>query len=285
MISVLICASIIGVAQDSFLDLCEKGNKELSEENYSNALEFFNAAFKIGSDNESEVAWNATIAAVCAQKVQDFNKAMEYNNIAIKNNTTDITVYEAQIELAKQLNDNVTMEELLLIGRDKLEGQYERFTTKLLYFYYNKKMYEKVLVTADEVLEYKPDHLKTYYFKGVAYLITGSGKEAIESFQYALSIDSTDINSNKQLGFIYYNQGSTIHDKAKAKYNSLKTPTRLDYHNYRKKIEESITPYKKAIPYLESCYRMPPQEDVQNALFLIYTRLGEKEKAAEHKKK
>jgi tetratricopeptide (TPR) repeat protein len=144
-------------------------------------------------------------------------------------------------------------------------------------------MYDKVLTTADEVLKYKPDHVKTYYFKGVSHLVAGNKSEAIKTFQYVLSLDSAYLNTNKQLGFVYYNEGSAIHDKAKVKYNGLKKPSRTDYHNYRMKIEESIIPYKTAIPYLETCFRTKASADVKSALNLIYARLGQKENAAKYK--
>lgn len=283
-LNILIFTSIIALSQGSFKELSEKAGEEMSNKNYKKALELFDAAFKIDGVDDSELTWTASIAALCAQEAKDLRKAMKYNSIAIEHNTTDVLIYESQIELAKRLKDNKTMEDVLLVGRKKLEGQYQRFTTKLLYFYYNNKMYEKLFVIADEVLAYKPDHLKTYYFKGIAYLNTGNEEEAITAFKKMLSIDSEDADANMRLGLLYFNKASAIHDKSKSYYNSLKKPSREDYSNYRKEIEQANISYKKAIPYLENRYKVKPDAKIKDALFLLYTRLGQNENADKYKK-
>lgn len=283
VLSILICTSVKAISQESYEELCKKGNEEMNNKNYVKALSFFDAAFKVGCENEIERAWTATIAAICAQQVEDLNKAVMYYNIAIKSNTTEISVYETQLELAKELKDNKTIEEVLIMGREKLEGQYQKFTNKLLYFYYDNKIYDKVLTTAGEILIYDPDNVQIYNVKGSSYLATGNIDEAKKSFQYAHSLDSTNINANIQLGLIYYNQGFAKYDKANTNYGLLKKPSQLDYIYYRKEMEKANVPFKMAIPYLKSANRSKPDADLQKALFFIYTRIGQQEKASEYK--
>jgi tetratricopeptide (TPR) repeat protein len=280
---VLICLSAGFVfSQDNFNDLQEKGNKEVEAQNYAKALEYFDAALKAGNEDKNALAWTASIAAMCAQQMNQYQKAIEYNDIAINNKTIDITVYETQIELTKKTKNIQKQEEAILAARE-LDGQYKKFTTKLLYFYYNKKMYEKLLPVADDVLKYKPGHIKTYYFKGIAYSNTKNKEEAINSFKYILEKDSMDSKANKQLGLLYYNKASGIYEKAKKKYNAFKKPTRVDYTAYRKSVQKSFKPYKQAIPYLEKAYAAKPDDGLKKALFNLYSRLEQKSKAAEYK--
>lgn len=276
---VILCSTIVANAQETFEELNKKANEALSNKKYEEALKFFESAIKTGSEDQSELAWTASLAGLCAQQMSNKAKAIKFNNVAIDNNSTDAILFETQLELAESMEDDETTEKVLLTGRDRLEEKYQKYTIKLLYFYYNKKEFDRVLVTADEVLKFNPDHLKTHYFKGVANLMNRNEEGAVESFENALAIDSMDLNSNKQLGLLYFNKGSSVHDKSKAKYNSLTKPTRVDYHNYRMEIEKADPPYKKAIPYLKKWYQQKPGNDVKEALNLIYTRLGNKEKA------
>lgn len=283
VLCIFILTSVLAISQESYEALCEKGNEEIKNGNYAKALSFFDAAFKVGCENETERAWTSSIAAICAQKVPDLAKAIMYNNMAIESNTTDISVYEMQLEIAKQLNDNETIEKVLLLGREKLEGQYKRFTTKLLYFYYNNKMFDKAIPIAEEVLKYEPDPLKTLSIMGFSYLNNKKEAEAIETFNKVLALNKMEVDANNALGLLYYNQGSVMQDNAKEQYTSLKKPSMEDYAIYQKRYEKSIVILKKAIPYLENSYTAKPDDQIKRALFLLYTRLGQKEKAAKFK--
>ena len=280
---IFICFSITLVAQDSFKELSKKGNDEITNGNYAKALEYFDAAIKSGSENQADVAWIASVAAACAQQLNDDAKAVTYYKIAIRNQTLDETVYEALLELSKKMNDDESYEETLLAGRKILKNQYRNFTNKLLYFYYNKKKYEKIPAIADEVLGYRPEHITTNYIKGVSYLKTGKEDLAVNTFQQILSKDSADINTNKQLGFFYFQKGTSIYEKAKTDYNALKAPTRMDYASYRKEIANAFEPYRKAAIYLERAYSIKPGQNTKKALFSIFTRLELKDKAALYK--
>lgn len=267
-------------AQDNFDELSKKGNVQLVNSNYKKALDYFDAALKIGGVKESNMAWTASIAATCAQQLNDDVNALKYYKLAIENNTIDETVFDAALELAKKMKDDDSQENILLVGKERLESQYKRYTTKLLYFYFNSQMYTKVPAIADAVLQYKPDDLKTIYLKAVSFMNSDNEAEAISAFKYALQQDSLDDNTNRQLGFIYYNKGQIIYNNANDKYNAIVKPSRSDYSNYRKSITNSFDSFNSASQYLETAYRINPDEKIKKALFTLYTRLEQKDKAS-----
>lgn len=283
MVYLLIGFSFVVFAQGSFDELTKKGNAELVKQDYKKALEYFELAIKVGNENKSDLAWTATIAATCAQELKDNAKALKLYQVAIKNGTTDYSVFDAVFEIADKLKDKKGQEEVLLIGRSRIEDQYQRYTSKLLYFYFNNQMFAKVPAIANEVLQYKPEHLKTNYLLGVAYLNIGKEEEAIQTFELILSKDSLDENTNRQLGFLFYNKGQIIYNNANDSYNALQKPTRVDYSNYRKTVASSFDSFRKASVYLERAYSVKPDEQLKVSLFTLYTRLVENDKAAKFK--
>ncbi len=259
-------------AQETFQSLYKQGNKEVDIQNYQKALEYLDKALQLGCDDKSKISWTATICGICALQLNNETKAMEYNKIAIINGSTDATLIDQQLDLAKKHKDNKTIKETLLAGRN-IEGYYGKYTIKLLYFYYNNKLYNETIVTANEVLEFKPEHTNSKYFKAIAFLKTGKEDEAIPLFKELLSKNPENAKANTQLGLLWYNKASAIFDNVNLHYKSLKKPTRLDYHNYRKAIRNSIPGYKKCIPLLEKAYELKQQKYIKEALTLAQSRL------------
>jgi tetratricopeptide (TPR) repeat protein len=252
-------------AQESFKSLCDKGNKEADAQNYEKALEYFDKALNMGAEDSSEVAWTATIASICAIELNDEKKAIGYNNIAIRYGSTYIPLIDEQLDLAKKYKDNNTILEVLQAAR-KMDGQYQKYTIKLLYYYYNNKMYDETIVTAEEVLAFRPNHTNSLYFKGVALEKIGKQAEAILLFEAILSREPDNAKVNAQLGIIYFNKGSVIFDKANARYKSLASPTRSDFHNYTKEIKKASPHYKKCLGLLKKANELKPKQSLKDAI-------------------
>lgn len=275
LIAIIIVLSVSGVnAQERFQSLFDKGNDEVEANNYQKALELFEKAIAIGDDNPAQMAWAATIAGMCALNLNQEEKAIKYNNIAIDKGSTDITLYDQQLGLAKKLKKKEVEEKTLLAAR-KIDGYFQKYTVKLLYFYFNNQRNEETIETAEEVLAFKKGHTNSLYFKGVALYNLGNQEEAIEIFKDILTNNPENAKVNGQLGIIYYNRASAIFDKANKHYKSLKEPTRMDYTAYRKEIRKSIPDYETSLPYLKTAVKNHPEKYMQDALKLADQRLNQ----------
>lgn len=259
-------------AQESFDSWCSKADLEVEKGNYKKALEFYDEALKIDSVDKEKMVWTATLASTCAMQIQDEHKAIELNTIAIKNGCTDLLLIDQQLELAKKYKKKETEEQVLLAAR-KIEGSYEKYTIKLLYFYYNGQQFHKTIVTANEVLKFNPSHSNSLYFKGVALSKTGNEEEAIFLFKELLNHDAENSKVNLQLGLIYFNRASVVFDKANQNYKSLVKPSRTDYHNYVQEIKKAEGDYKSCLPLLEQAYKTTPKDYMKNAIALTQGRL------------
>lgn len=262
------------LSQENFNELNTKGNSELDSLNYKKALEYFDKALNIGSDTKSEMVWTSILAATCATQLNDNQKTIHYNNIAIDNGCTDLTLIEQQLKLAENYNDFKTREKVLLYARE-LEDNYLKYTLKLLYLYYNNQQYENTISTAEQVLSVKPDHFNARYLKSLALLNTGYEKEAILSLNQLHSEDPANTKVLLQLGLYYFNSASAVFDRANKKYKGLTNPTRTDYHNYRQEIRPALENYEACIPFFEKYQTTESKQNIDDAITLAKNRINQ----------
>ena len=89
-------------------------------------------------------------------------------------------------------------------------------------------------------------------------------------------------NSIKKLGVIYFKQTDYLYVKETKRYEAMKNPTRVDYHNSTKKLEQIAKGYTKALPYLEQAHANSPKDKaIISCLSVAYRRLKMEEKAAQ----
>ena len=269
-------------AQESFSEWVAKGNKSLTVEDYTEALQCFKNALDSENKVDEQVAEVAKMAAVCANRLGKNDEVLGFRRLAIRQKTDDELLYEEQIELAFQLKNIPAMEEALLIGREMVPRRFTSYTQRLAYLYYNEHDYEKTIRLADEYLAEKPGSKQLIGLQASAYRNLGNYPKAIEGFKFVVDANPDDPRANSRLGLTYYLQGTDVYNDAKKWYNSLSKPSRMDYAEYRKKIQQSFQPYEAALPYLLKAYSLKETDkQVKKTLYNIYNRM---ENTAEAKK-
>ncbi|MCL3781080.1 tetratricopeptide repeat protein [Prolixibacteraceae bacterium JC049] len=269
-------------AQESFKELNKKGNEALNKADYETALTYFTKAVKVGTDDQSNLAWTAAIAGICAHELSKTDEAMQLFSKAIQNKTTDVDIYQRQITLTSKKHPKL-YEEVLQLGRKNLPQFNASYTSKLMYLYLKQKQYDKAVTTADELLKLKPGKTKALYIKAVALIGLKKYTEAETIFKSIIEKEPTNHKALTQYGLLLNNLATVKFETAKAKYNKLAKPTRMDYAKYKKETKLSYPAYNKAIDILLKAYAVKSSAAVKKALFTAYTRTEQKEKANKYK--
>ena len=263
---------------EDFKSLTEKGNDCISNNDYIKAIEFFEKAFYIGTDDNDELIWNSTIAGTCAKQANEPLKALSFFQIAIDLKSQEQDVYTQFFNLAEQLKDKEKQEYVLLKALEN--GMSNRiYLNKLVFFYYQTGQYDKAINSVDELLKIIPPKTDILTIKAISLERTNQSDNATVEYENILTIDPDNKIAVSNLGMIYYNKGNTIYDSARADYMKIKNPTKEQYALMTKKFDDAAVFYKKAIPLLE---KSSPEPHIKDALSKSYTRIRSVEKANIH---
>lgn len=172
-------------------------------------------------------------------------------------------------------------EKTLLTGKEKYPDNNSEFTKKLGYLFYNSGQYDKAEQYLKSALEQEPNNYTYHYLLGSSYERLKKYKEATAELEKTLELNPNHRNSIKKLGVIYFKQTDYLYSKETKRYESLKDPSRVDYHNSTKKLEEIAKDYNKALPYLEKAHANSPRDKaIISCLSVSYRRLKMEDKAA-----
>ncbi len=276
--------SLPAMAQDGdFKSLSGKANELANAKEYKQALNYFDQALKLGTDDQDDMIWTATIAGTCALQANEQSKALAFFKIAIDRDCRDWDVYDNYIQIAEKQKDTKQQEYGLLAASRNVDGASKKYTQKLAYFYYNTKQYAKAIVAADSVLNTFPQRKEILNLKAISLEMTGRPDEAITAFESVLADHPDHQLAMSYLGIIYCNKGNEIYDAAKSKYVAIQKPTNEQYAAMKKRFDDAAVFYRKAVPLLEKAYKDNPTKTTKDALYRAYSRMGDSKKAAQYK--
>jgi len=215
-------------------------------------------------------------------KAKDYATAIDQLNKARANNYAEADLYLSYGDAHAGLKQFTEAEEELLKGKDLFPDRTDEFTKKLGYLFFNSGQYDKAVDYLGTAIAQEPNNYTYHYLLGSSYERLKKYKEATLELEKVLAINPKHKNSTKKLGLIYFKQNDYLYNKEKKRYESMKNPTRVDYHNSTKKLEEIAKGFEKCIPYLEKAYEMSPKDKaIINCLSVAYRRMKMDEKAAQ----
>ncbi len=261
----MLTLAIQAQSQESFQSLCDLAQKEVDTQNYEKAIEFYDKALTLKTDDPTKMRWTASLASVCASHLNNEQLMLKYNNIAIDYGSNDVFMMDQQLELAEKFKDANTTEKVLLTARN-MDGKYKKYSLKLMYFYYKNKKYAETLTTADEILGVDADNVNAMTYKGLALNASGKPEEALEHFKAVLAIAPDNLNANIQAGMINLNKARSVWDTANKNYEKKQSPTAQEYHDYKKEIGKAKPYYESCLPYLEKYNAAKNQSSVTAAI-------------------
>lgn len=270
-------------AQETYKSYVDKGNLSLINQDYSQAMNCFEAALLFEDLSSSDIAWAASMVGICAEQLQLDSLSAKYYLMAIENGFDQWVVYEKLLSIAKLKNDVLLSGKVMLIAANKFPERKIKFLRDLLNLYLNHLKFELVLPIADMVLSENQEDELALYAKGVALLNTGCEKAGIGILSEILVKKPEDLLVLQCLGKYYFNKANNLYNKAKNDYNSLKSPTYIEYVAYKDNITLSWNDFRHAISYFEKAYQIIPNVTIKQALYISYSRIDQPINAAKYK--
>ena len=180
---------------------------------------------------------------------------LEINDLLVKQDTTTaLTVIEEGSKKFPENTDLMLQEAQIWLARGE-----------------NNKVIEKL----EKVTTLVKDNPALYFIIGQSYGNLKNEEKAIEAYNKALAIDSTNFESNYNIASIYFNKGTDLFEQA------AKLPIGEDEAKYNELIEKSNKEFERAVPYLEKALAKAPEDiDILQALKSVYARLKNNEAAA-----
>ncbi len=248
--------------------------------NYKNAAELYKKAVDLYSEKEKTDTFCIFKAGQNFVRIKNYEEGVNFLDKAMTLNYSDKNLY---LYLATCYDGLKRYDEAVVFYKKGMELYPEEkvnYLKKLAYHYYHVKNYDDAVSTIDEALALAPDNTKLLYLKGNSLGNLKKYNEAIKVFESILSKEPDNNKVISKMGVMIYKKTESSYKKEVSRYEKLKNPDRVDYHNYRKKIDQLNSGYNKALTYLEKAKANNSNDKlVLNCLMVTYSRLNMKDKA------
>ncbi len=282
-LSLLLLAAFAVQAQDYDKKLDEINNAIL-ENKLDVALEECKTIIAATDADSSQIAIANSFAAIACEQQNRIPEAIAYYKTALEMHVPRLDMYDRMIMVTKNAGDDENYEFALLEKRKAFPDFAEGVTQSLAYHYSKTKQYEKLIEASDEMLVYYPNEEKYLNYKAKSYNKLKQSDSALVYYKKVLDINPENPSANMAAGMELYKKGSDMFKRSKAKYEAIKTPSRVDYTNYKKSLDQGKAVYAEALPYLLKAYQSDDKySSLKPVLHAIYTRLDNKVEAEKYK--
>ncbi len=255
-----------------------QGNYEKAAVTYEKATE----AYK--SENVLDTLSVYKTGQLYARSKQ-YPKAIPFLKQCIELNYQEHGVYIALSDAYSGLKQKNEAETVLEEGISKFPAAKSDFIKKLGYLYFNSGKYDKAVTTLKSALEVEPNNETFLYLYGSSFDKLKKYDESAQAFEKVLEINPNNKKAITKLGLVYFKRTDAKYKKEKKRYESMKSPSRVDYHNYTQKVASISKEFSKAVPLLEKAHQLSPSNKaIITCLSITYKRLKMKEKEAEMNK-
>ena len=264
-------------------ELKGEAEKAFMNSQFEESLGFYKQLIDTNDGDSIQRSMYYAYAGLSSEKLNQKKEALNFFKQAILLKVPRLMIYDKMISLAKSEKDNEAYEFALMQKMDAFPDFEGSVVQSLAYLYYNTKAYEKLLNTTDTLTKWYPDNAKFHLFSAVAKQNLGDVFGAKEEYLKVLGIEPDNAGANMGVGMILYNNASNEYDKLKTDYETLESPSRMDYSNFRKNLEKPQNIYKEALPYLLKAYENKSYSSLKGIIRNSYLRIGEAETADKYK--
>lgn len=235
------------------VDLFTEGSKKFEAKDYTGALKSFETQIKVTeSDNyagavDTGMYYNAGLAAINSGSYENaipyFEKCAEMQYLGI---TPYYQIYESYLGLG----DTIKAESILMELPSKFPGD-KSIKLQLIDLYIKSGKNEEALKQLELAKAEDPDNYSLYFAEGIIYLNQNSYDEAIADLEKSIELKSDMYDSQYGLGAAYINKASDMFTKA----NDI-----MEVNKYQAAIDEAMTVFAKALPYMEAALELKPDD-------------------------
>ncbi|MDX9947240.1 MAG: tetratricopeptide repeat protein [Bacteroidales bacterium] len=264
---------ITGMVYNSLaLDLYSQGGQLFEAKDYAGALKSFETQIAITeSDNyvgvtDTGMYYNAGLAAMNAKEHQ---KAIKFFEKCAEMQYQGINPYFQISQNYLEMGDTVKAESILVDLRNKYANDKD-VTLNLIDLYIKAGKNEEALENLAIARTNDPDNYSLHFAEGIIYLNEDRFDEAIERLSKSVELKSDFYDSQYGLGASYINKASDMFAKA----NDI-----MDVNEYNKAIDNAMSVFSKALPYMEKANELKPDDVFAlRSLRELYYRLKMTEK-------
>lgn len=145
-------------------------------------------------------------AAVTAEKLKDYDKALGFYQKKLKITPTDVAAYMGLLHMYKRKGENEKYLYLVQKGVLLYPNKKMQFYGELLNYNMEKTAWDKALYYADTILAIDTTNDKVYYLRAYIYQEKNQIKKANENYKKALLYNSDNIDALYNLSTNLYNE-------------------------------------------------------------------------------
>ena len=214
-----------------------------------------------------EIAYYSTLAGL---KLEDYNKALKYVDLAMKKDDVAQKAIEYKAMAYINLGDTANWLNTLKVGVEKYPSV-EYFYSNLISYYNDKGSVDELLSFADDMLAKNP--LPIFHFvKGFLYQNMKNYESAINEYKVCIEQNPEYAGAYRNLGICYCQIAQDLSDAT----------TNLDIKSkaYKEKKEEITSYYRLALPIYETLRKLDDGSDPDvktawtNGLYTCYYMLN-----------
>jgi tetratricopeptide (TPR) repeat protein len=254
------------------LDLYSQGGDQFEAKDFDGALKSFETQIKITeSDNyvgitDTGMYYNAGLAAANSGK---HTEAIKYFEKCAEMQYLGVTPYFQISQSYLEMGDTLKAEELLKGLETKYAGD-KNVTLQLIDLYIKAGKNDEALKYLQVAKAADPENFSLWFAEGIIYLNQSKYDESITNLTKSIELKSDLYDSQYGLGAAYINKASDMFLKA----NDI-----MDVNKYNAAIEEAMSVFAKALPYMEKAYELKPDDIfAMRSLKELYYRLKMTEK-------
>ncbi len=243
---------------------------------YATAKKNFELSSQIAEVNGLVDTTSIFNAALSAENMKDYAEAEKLYRKCLKYDYRTEDIYTGLATMYKASGDTAKSLEILSEGRSKFPDNGKMLLAELEIFM-AKGENEKALENLGLAIEKDPGNHILYYARGKLNYDLGNVDAAEKDYLKAIEIKPDHYDSNFNLGALYYNKGAEMIKNA---------GDIVKFDDYEKAKAEGDAVLVKALPYLEKCLEVNPNDtDAMKSLMELYVRTNQTEKYQEMKKR
>lgn len=277
-IIIILFLSVVYSLQGAIINekLYRKAETHFENREWSEALSMYNILL-IENPKEVKLYVSSVVAASYKEALQS---VMHYVELSERNGVSLDSLFIGVNALTMAHRKSKIYENMLLLIKKEQPWLKKLINTYLLRFYRFRNDAPRIVEISDELLEMFPDDERLLKLKGDALLEQGEELQSFDCYKRIYQKDSTNRDALIFLGNFMYNRGIEQLKELEMHYDSLMSPTRMQYASYEWEKNRILdTDFREAASYLEKADKQYTTPYLRKTLYSIYTRLAEIGKA------